>query len=120
MPKYLPNHHKFRLKPIPGGYPILAGGEYPSLGQGEPHPVLAGGVPHPAWRYPSPGHGGYPILSWPGSMPCYPILTWMGGIHHGAPPDQDWGTPLARAGVLPWEGTWDQSLEYPLERTWDQ
>ena len=59
--------------------------------------------------------GGYPNLTWLGGTPrwgtpCpdlaleHPNLTWLGVSHL----------------VNPQEGSWDQSLEFPLERTWDR
>ena len=70
---------------------VLFWGGYPIPGWGE--------YPNPGWEgVPIPG-GGYPIPGW-----GYPIL----------------GNCLSGIGVLPWQGTWDQSLRYPLERKWDQ
>ena len=63
-----------------------------------PSVVLFGGVPHPFWGYPIPA-GGYPIPS-----------RGTPSLARGSTPY--WGTP--------WEGTWGQSLGYPLERTLDQ
>ena len=60
-----------------------------------------GGVPHPWWGIPQSCPGG--TLSWP----CQ-------AVPH---PDRAGGTGT---GVPPWEGTWDQSLGYPPERTGDQ
>ena len=64
--------------------------------------------PTPGQRYPIPGQGTL-ILTWPGFHPhsdltrALPIWTWL-----GYPPYLD------LAGVPPWEGSWDQSLGYPL------
>ena len=63
-------------------------------------PSMAGGTPIMGYSLsPRPDlTGGTPYLVWE-----YPIPDW-GYPHHGVPP------------IL----TWDQSLGYPLERTWDQ
>ena len=89
-----------------GGNPSLAGrGGYFLLtwlgGGGVPHswpcqvlpPDLSGGTPSLARGYHIPG-GGVPL----------PDLA----------PAWDWGTPWLALGYPP-EGTWDQSLEYPLD-----
>ena len=69
------------------------------------------------------GGGGYPILTSLGGLP-HPDLTgggypWIPHLGLGYLP----GTrvpPSAGTGVPPGIGTWDQSLGYPQERTWDQ
>ena len=75
------------------------------------YPILGQGVPTTGWGYPMPGRGT------PSNLAEVP------------PSRPDWGTPdLDLARCLPsgpgWgtalEGTWDQSLGYPPERTWGQ
>ena len=83
-------------------------------------PILGGGVPH-SWlgRYPIPGKGVSHL--WPGWYPNlgypFPILIWLGGTPYSGTPCPDL---VGRGGTPSWEGTWDQSLGYPPERTWDQ
>ena len=63
--------------------------------------------------YPIQWGGVYPIQSW---LMGYPIQSWLEGTL--GTPIWDLST-LPRTGV-PLAGTWDQSLGYPPERTWNQ
>ena len=111
-----------------GGIPHPGWG-YLTPGQGVPQSWLGGtpslarvpltwhcwGYTIPGWEYPIPGWG-YPIPS-----QGTPHLTSLGLPHPWLGYPQP-GTvyPLARTGYTFQEGTWDQSLGYPPEKTWDQ
>ena len=96
--------------PDGGGTPQVPMGVPNSVPTEVPHPVLIGGtssspntdIPHPV---PTGGGGVTPILT----CPMYDPQPGLDEVL----PGQDWmGVPPA-----PWEGTWDQALGYPLERT---